>query len=262
MQASAQPAPVSTKKPWAGIVISALPALFLLMDGVMKLVKPPVVVEATVRLGYPESVILGLGIVLTACTVIYVIPRTAVLGAILLTGYLGGVVATHVRAYEGPFPVLFPVIIGALVWGGLFLRDDRISEHLQSGTQTASVSKKTLWAGRIVSALPALMLLFSGVLKLAKAPVVAEFARLGYPEGAILGIGILELACMVVYIIPRTSVLGAILLTGYLGGAVATHVRVGDPLFKVITPAVLGALVWGGLYLRDVRLRALIPLRS
>jgi hypothetical protein len=97
MEASAQPAPVSTKKLWAGIVISALPALFLLFDGVMKLVKPPIVVETTVQLGYPESVILGLGIVLTVCTVIYVIPRTSVLGAILLTGYLGGAVATHLR---------------------------------------------------------------------------------------------------------------------------------------------------------------------
>jgi hypothetical protein len=110
-----------------------------------------------------------------------------------------------------------------------------------------------------------MMLIFSGVLKLAKpagARVVEEFGRLGYPENVILGIGILELACTVVYIIPRVSVLGAILLSGYLGGAVATHVRVGDPLFNVIIPAVLGVLIWGGLYLRDVRLRALLPLRS
>jgi len=265
MQASAQPAPISKKMSWAGIVISALPALFLLVDGVAKLVKPPVVVETTVQLGYPESVILGLGIVLTACTIIYIIPPTAVLGAILLTGYLGGAVATHVRAGSGPFPILFPVIMGALLWGGLFLRDERMNKYLQSGIQTASVSKKALWAGRIISALPVLMLLFSGVVKLAKpagARVVEEFGRLGYPENVILGIGILELACIVVYIIPRSSVLGAILLTGYLGGAVATHVRVGDPLFNVITPAVLGALIWGGLYLRDVRLRALLPLRS
>lgn len=266
MQASAQPAPVSTKKLWAGIVISALPALFLLIDGAMKLVKPAFVVEATVQLGYPESVILGLGIVLTACTVIYVIPRTAVLGAILLTGYLGGAVASHVRLGDPLFThILSPVYFGALIWGGLFLRDERISKHLQSGAQTVSISKGTLWAGRIVSALPALMLIFSGVLKLAKpagSGVVEEFGRLGYPENVILGIGILEFACTVVYAIPRTSVLGAILLTGYLGGAVATHVRVGDPLFKVIMPPVLGALIWGGLYLRDVRLRALLPLRS
>jgi hypothetical protein len=263
MQASDRPATVSRKTPWAGIVVSALPALFLFFDGAMKLAKPPFVVEATVRLGYPESVILGLGIVLIVCTIIYVIPRTAVLGAILLTGYLGGAVATQVRAGNGPFPILFPVIIGVLLWGGLFLRDERISKHLQSGVQTVSVSKKALWAGRIISALPALMMLFGGVMTLARPALVApEFIRLGYPESVILGIGILEFACTVVYLIPRTAVLGAILLTGYLGGAVATHVRIGDPLFKVIAPILFGALVWGGLYLRDQRLRALLPLRS
>jgi hypothetical protein len=92
----------------------------------MKLVKPPIVVTSTVQLGYPESVILPLGIVLLACTVVYVIPRTAVLGAILLTGYLGGAVATHVRVGAGAFPIVFPIILGVLVWGGLFLRDERI----------------------------------------------------------------------------------------------------------------------------------------
>jgi len=131
---------------------------------------------------------------------------------------------------------------------------------MKSDTQSAAVSKKMLWAGRISSAVPVLMLLFSSVLKFVKpAPVVEGFARLGYPESLALGIGILELACTAVYVIPRTSVLGAILLTGYLGGATATHVRVGEPFF---TPVILGALVWGGLYLRDERLRALIPLRS
>ncbi len=131
---------------------------------------------------------------------------------------------------------------------------------MPSSTQTTVVSKKLLWAGRIISALPVLMLLFSGVLKFMKpAVLVQEFARLGYPENLALGIGILELGCTVVYVIPRTSILGAILLTGYLGGATATHVRIGDPFF---VPVVLGVLVWGGLYLRDDRLRALLPLRS
>jgi DoxX-like protein len=263
MEASAQPTPDSKKMYWAGIVISALPALFLLVDGVAKLVKPQVVVDTTVQLGYPESVILGIGIVLIASTIIYIIPRTAVLGAILLTGYLGGAVATHVRAGSGPFPILFPVIMGALLWGGLYLRDERMNKYLQSGIQAASVSKKALWTGRIISALPALMLLFSGVLKLAKPlEVVQEFGRLGYPENVILGIGIIELACAVVYLIPRVSVLGAILLAGYLGGVIATHVRIGDPFFKIFMPILLGALIWGGLYLRDKRLRALLPLRS
>jgi DoxX-like family len=114
------------KKMWAGRIMSALPALFLFVDGGMKLVKPAPVVEATVRLGYPESVIVGLGILLLACTVIYLLPSTSILGAILLTGYLGGAVATHVRVSDGFFPILFPVILGALIWGGLFLRDDRL----------------------------------------------------------------------------------------------------------------------------------------
>jgi hypothetical protein len=92
--------------------------------------------------------------------------------------------------------------------------------------------------------------------------VAEEFTRLGYAEGAALRIGILEIVCTVIYVIPQTSVLGAILLTGYLGGAVATHVRIGDPLFNAFMPALFGALVWGGLYLRDERLRALLPLRS
>ena len=118
--------PVSKGKLWGGRIVSWLPALFLLVDGVMKLFKPAVVVEATVKLGYPENTILPLGIVLTVCTILYLIPRTAVLGAILLTGYLGGAVATHVRVGEGLFPISFPIIFGVLLWGGLYLRDNRL----------------------------------------------------------------------------------------------------------------------------------------
>ncbi|HEX9004645.1 MAG TPA: DoxX family protein [Blastocatellia bacterium] len=117
----------SFNKPlWAGHIVSALSILFLLMDGVMKLVKPAFVVEATVKLGYPESIIFGLGFVLTLSTVLYAIPRTSVFGAILLTGYLGGAVATHVRVGGTLFEILFPVIFGVLVWGGLYLRDNRL----------------------------------------------------------------------------------------------------------------------------------------
>ncbi len=126
MQSAIQSAPTSSKMLWAGRIISALLGLFLLLDGVMKLVKPAPVVEGTVKLGYPESVIIPLGIVLTACTVLYLIPRTSILGAILLTGYLGGAVATHVRAGEPWFNILFPVVFGVLIWGGLYLRDDRL----------------------------------------------------------------------------------------------------------------------------------------
>jgi DoxX-like family len=132
---------------------------------------------------------------------------------------------------------------------------------MQSATQAAPVSKKRLWAGRVISALPVLVLLLSAVMKFAKpAAVVEGFTHLGWPERYALGLGIVEIGCAVVYLIPRTAVLGAILLTGYLGGATATHVRIGDPMF--ISPAILGVLVWGGLFLRDDRLRALIPFRS
>src|SRR5678816_3627388 len=118
--------PVSNGRLWGGRIMSWLPALFLLIDGVMKLFKPAVVVEETVKLGYPENTILPIGIVLTVCTILYLIPRAAVLGAILLTGYLGGAVATHVRVGEGLFPVSFPIIFGVLLWGGLYLRNNRL----------------------------------------------------------------------------------------------------------------------------------------
>lgn len=117
---------VSKKSLWIGRIVGGLAALFLLLDAVGKLVKPAVVVEATTKLGYSESVIVPLGIVLIVCTILYLIPVTSVLGAILLTGYLGGAVATHVRVNEAVFPIVFPFIIGALVWLGLYLTDVRL----------------------------------------------------------------------------------------------------------------------------------------
>jgi hypothetical protein len=117
---------ISKSSKWASYIVTALPALFLLLDGVMKLFKPSFVVEATTKLGYQENVIVPIGVVLVACTALYLIPATSALGAILLTGYLGGAVATHVRVEEGAFAIVFPFIIGALVWGGLYLRDTRL----------------------------------------------------------------------------------------------------------------------------------------
>ena len=132
---------------------------------------------------------------------------------------------------------------------------------MASNAEPAPTSKWMLWGGYIASAIPVLMLLFSGVMKLVKpAFLVEEFERLGYTGNLAVGIGIVEIGCTVVYLIPRTSVFGAILLTGYLGGATATHVRIGDPSFFM--PVILGVLVWLGLYLRDNRLRALLPLRA
>lgn len=129
---------------------------------------------------------------------------------------------------------------------------------MESAAQT--VSKKGLWAGRIISALVVLFLLFDAVAKLMKiTPVLEAFTRLGFSTGLAVPIGVLLLVCTIVYVIPPTSILGAILLTAYLGGATFTHLRAGQPFYF---PVVFGVLVWGGLYLREDRLRAVIPLRT
>ena len=111
---------------WVGRIISGLVALFLVFDGATKIVKLANVVEASEKLGVPSHTIVGIGITLLACTTIYSIPQTAVLGAILLTGYLGGATAIHVRAESGLFPVAFSIVFGVLVWAGLVLREPRL----------------------------------------------------------------------------------------------------------------------------------------
>jgi hypothetical protein len=136
-------------------------------------------------------------------------------------------------------------------------------EFTASAAQTAPVSKKTVWAGRTISTLAVLFLVFDGVGKVMKESHVMEgSARLGYPAGLTVGTGILLLACTVIYVIPGTAVFGAILLTGYLGGATAVQLGVGTPLFETLFPVIFGVLIWAGLFLRDDRLRKLLPLRS
>jgi hypothetical protein len=134
---------------------------------------------------------------------------------------------------------------------------------MQSETGPAVLSRGTLWTARILSAVVVLFLLFDATLHLTKpTPVINAFNKLGYPLSASVGIGIVELLCLVAYLIPRTAPLGAILLTGIVGGAIATHVRAGSPMFEAyIFPILLGLLIWGGIWLRDERLRALIPIR-
>jgi hypothetical protein len=133
---------------------------------------------------------------------------------------------------------------------------------MQASSQIEEVSKGMLWTGRVLGGLMALFFVFDGVGHLMKpAPVVEAFARLEYPLSASVGIGLLALICTAIYVTPRTSVLGAILLTGYLGGAVSTQVRAGSSLFEMIFPVILGVLVWVGIFVRDAELRRLVPLR-
>ncbi|MDB5562083.1 MAG: Arginine/ornithine antiporter ArcD [Hyphomicrobiales bacterium] len=120
-----------------------------------------------------------------------------------------------------------------------------------------------LWTGRGLSGLAVLFLLFDSIIKLIKIdPVTQSMVELGYPDSLARGIGAMELICVALYVYPRTAVLGAVLLTGLFGGAISSHVRIGDPLFShVLFGVYLGLFVWGGLFLRDGRLRSLFPVR-
>jgi len=134
---------------------------------------------------------------------------------------------------------------------------------MQSAVLANQSSRTTSWTGRVLSALVVLFMVFDGVIHiLAPKPVVDAFAQLGYPLRLAVGLGILELACTALYVIPRTSVLGALLLTGYLGGAIASQVRIEAGWFPVIFPVIVGALLWTGLALRDFRVRALVSPRG
>ncbi len=118
--------PVSLKLLWTGRALTILAALFMLLDGLMKILQPSQVLEANTRLAFPLSALSPIGVALIACTFIYLIPRTSILGAILLTGYLGGAVATNVRADSGWFETIFPALFAALVWVGIALRNHRL----------------------------------------------------------------------------------------------------------------------------------------
>jgi len=130
--------------------------------------------------------------------------------------------------------------------------------------QSGVLSRKSLWTGRIISGIAILFMLFDSITKLLKVDaVVKASAQLGYSGTALSAIGATLLVCVVVYVIPRTSILGAVLITGYLGGAVATNLRVGTPLFSnVLFPVYFGVLVWAGLYLREQRVRSFFSLRA
>ena len=142
------------------------------------------------------------------------------------------------------------------------------SEGIVSAASTEAMSiarraQRRFMTGYILTGLVALFLTFDTVMKVLRlAPAVQGTTELGYPGGTVLWIGVIELVCLVLYLAPRTSVLGALLLTGYLGGAIATHVRVGSPLAShTLFPIYVAFMVWGGLYLREPRLRELIPFR-
>jgi len=138
--------------------------------------------------------------------------------------------------------------------------------EVQSFSEAEAMSTRSgtaVWGGRVVSALVVLFLIFDGAMKvIEERHVIAASAELGYPVSSMVWIGALLLFCTLLYVIPRTAILGGILLTGYLGGAVASNVRIGHPVFECIFPVIFGALAWAGLFLRDPVLREMIPMRK
>jgi hypothetical protein len=145
------------------------------------------------------------------------------------------------------------------------ISNDFSSIGTQTSTSgTAASGRGMLWTSRVLTAIAVLFLTFDCSIHLMQIPAAVKgTAELGYPASSLLVIGVIELVCLLAYLIPRTAVLGAILWTGYLGGAIATHLRVGNPLFShTLFPIYVAALLWGGLWLRDAKLRALIPLRT
>jgi hypothetical protein len=128
----------------------------------------------------------------------------------------------------------------------------------------ANVSRRALWGGRFASGFAVLFLLFDASMKVLQVPAaMAGTGQLGWPTSVIFALGVLQLALVALYVVPRTSVLGAVLWTGYLGGAIATHVRVGNPLFShILFPTYVAAFLWLGLWLRDANLRAVLPFRN
>jgi hypothetical protein len=139
-----------------------------------------------------------------------------------------------------------------------------VQPNMQTVSSTGSLSMKSIWAGRIISGLITAFMIFDAVIHMMKpAPVVEAFAKLNFPLRFAVPLGIVELLCIVLYVIPSTSILGAIFLTGYLGGAVAIQLPTGNPFFgEILFPVYIGVFLWGGIYLRDARLRALVPFQT
>jgi hypothetical protein len=247
---------------WGGRILSGLMIAFLVFDAVIHLVRIAPVVEAFGQLGVPLSFAVPLGLIELVSIALYVYPRTSILGAILLTAYLGGAVVMQLRVGNSLFgEALFPIYVGVLLWGGLWLREARLRAQIPLTLGSAAPAKKILWTGRAVSAFPVLAILFGAIVKLLVLPAVVEgFREAGFPDYLVPVVGAIELVCTVVYAIPRTRVLGAILLAGLMGGATATNLRLGNPTY--VATILLGVLAWAGLYLRDKRLRGLVPLLS
>jgi hypothetical protein len=249
---------------YTGYTFTALALLFLLMDACIKFTTNPHVVEAQTQLGFPMQLIPGIGVLALVCLALYAIPATSVLGALLLTGYLGGAIALHLRVDNPLFThTLFPIYIALFLWGGIWLRYRSLRElfPITSRPIADGSSKKLLWTGYITTALSALLILFTAVMKFVYTPPANSPPPM-FPLHHIHHLAFIEIACVALYLLPSTSFLGALLMTGYLGGATAINLRSGESIASSLVTVLIGVIVWAGPWFRDARLRRLFPLRS
>ncbi len=249
---------------YTAYTLTTLFALFMLMDAAIKFSHAAPVVEANNHLEFPLSLTPFIGVLALVLLALSLIPTTSILGAVLFTAYFGGAIALHLRVDHPLFShTLFPIYIALLVWGGLWLRDADLRKvfPLTTGSPTPPASRKLLWTGYILSALGALFMLFTAVMKFTYVPPAGSPPP-AFPLHHIHHLAYIEIACTILYLIPSTSVLGAVLLAGYLGGATCITLRAGESLVASLVPAVICVILWAGLWLRDLRVRELIPLRS
>jgi hypothetical protein len=263
--------PVETQVPvpskayvYTGYGFTTLFALFMLMDSGMKFTHGAAVIEANNQLGFPLPMLPAIGVLALILLALYLIPRTSVLGAVLFTGYFGGAIALHLRVDNPLFShLLFPVYIALFLWGGIWLRypDLRRLFPITSTPFAKPASKGALWTGYIFTALGALLIVLTAVIKFTYVPAAGSPPP-SFPQHHVNHLGILELICIAVYLFPRTSVSGAVLLTGYLGGATCINLRGGESIPSSLVPVIIGIILWAGLWLRDTRLREILPFKA
>ncbi|WP_084080211.1 DoxX family protein [Edaphobacter aggregans] len=264
MPVQTQPATTTKAALYTGYTLTTLFALFMLMDAGMKFTHAAPVIEANNQLGFPIHLVPAIGVLALVCLAVYLIPATSVLGAVLFTGYLGGAIALHLRVDNPLFShTLFPIYIALFLWGGLWPRDANLRELFPVTHPPAQLPslKKTLWTGYALTALGALLVLFSAVMKFIYVPPAGSPPP-SFPLHHFHHIAYIEIACTILYLIPRTSFSGAVLLAGYLGGATCINLRDGQSLGSSLIPAFIAVILWAGLWLRDLRLHRLLPLRS
>ncbi|RZU40251.1 DoxX family protein [Edaphobacter modestus] len=265
MTVDIQAAPSKTRL-YTGYTFTTLAVLFLLLDAGMKFTTDPHVVQAQAQLGFPMRLLPGIGVLELVSIGLYVIPATSVLGALMLTGHLGGAIALHLRVDNPLFThTLFPIYIALFIWGGIWLRDRSLRDLFPVTHRSTAVipnpSKKLLRTGYVLTAISALFILFTAAMKFIYTPP-AGAPPPTFPLHHIHHLAFLEIACTALYLFPATSFLGAVLMTGYLGGATAINLRGGESIGASLIPALVGVVVWAGLWLRELRIRQLFPIRS